>query len=59
MAVLAMAQHALGQTVRARDSLDRLRQTVKQPDRAGDEEANALFLEAEGSIRREAARPSP
>jgi hypothetical protein len=51
LAFLAMAQHGMGQTDRARDTLDRLRRSLEQPDRANDEEAKALFREAGLSIR--------
>ena len=47
LAFLALAQHRLGQTDKARDTLRRLREVMKDPRRAGDQEEKAFLHEAE------------
>jgi tetratricopeptide (TPR) repeat protein len=47
LAFLALAYHRLGQAEQARASLNTLRELMKKPDRAGDEQAQAFLREAE------------
>ena len=47
LAFLALAQHRLGQSEKARDTLGRLREVMKDPQRAGNQEAQAFLREAE------------
>jgi hypothetical protein len=47
LAFLALAQHRLGQSEKARDTLARLRQVMKDPHHAGNREAHAFLREAE------------
>ena len=47
LAFLALAHHRLGQTDQARTALSRLRESMKQPERAGDEQGQAFLREAE------------
>ena len=47
LAFLALAQNRLGQSEKARDTLGRLRELMKNPERAGDQEAQAFLREAE------------
>ena len=47
LAFLALAQHRLGQSEKARDTLARLREVMKDPQRAGNPEAQAFLREAE------------
>jgi hypothetical protein len=44
---MAMASHRLGDKEQARRALERLRQTMKQPPWANDEEARGFLREAE------------
>jgi tetratricopeptide (TPR) repeat protein len=55
LAFLALTQHQLGQSDRARASLSRLRETLRQPRWAQDEAAQAFLREAVDRIE---ARPS-
>ena len=47
LAFLALAQHRLGQSEKARDTLGRLREVMKNPASAGDPESQAFLREAE------------
>ena len=47
LAFLALVQSRLGQTEKARSTLGRLRELMKSPERAKDQEAQALLREAE------------
>jgi hypothetical protein len=47
LAFLALSQHCLGQSERARDTLVRLRETMKKPQWAQNPEAQAFLREAE------------
>jgi hypothetical protein len=47
LAFLAMAQHCLGQTEKARAALSRLREAMKKPQWAKDQKAHAFLREAE------------
>ncbi len=47
LAFLALAQHRLGQTEKARDTLRRLRETMKKPERAKNQESQGFLREAE------------
>ena len=44
---MALAQHRLGQSEKARDTLGRLREVMRDPQRAGNQEAQAFLREAE------------
>ena len=50
LAFLAMAQRRLGRPQEARASLDRLRESLKDPRRAQDTEAQAFLREAESVV---------
>jgi WD40 repeat protein len=50
LAFLAMASHRLGRKVEAQDALRRLREAVRQPDFARDEEAAGFLREAEALL---------
>ena len=50
LAVTAMASHQLGDSARARSSVDELRALVQTPKMAHNQEAQFLFREAEGTI---------
>jgi tetratricopeptide (TPR) repeat protein len=47
LAFLALAQHRLGQTEKARSTLGQLREVMKNPRLAGDQEAQAFLREAQ------------
>ena len=47
LAFLALAQHRLGQSDKARVTLARLREVMKDPQLAGNSDARAFLLEAE------------
>jgi tetratricopeptide (TPR) repeat protein len=47
LAFLALAYYRLGQIERARDTLQRLREAMKKPERAGDGQAQEFWREAE------------
>ena len=47
LAFLALAQHRLGQSDKARVTLARLREVMKDPQRAGDQKAQGFLHEAE------------
>jgi hypothetical protein len=47
MAFLALAQHRLGQIEKARSTLGRLRELMKNPRLAADQEAQAFLREAQ------------
>jgi hypothetical protein len=55
LAFLAMTQHQLGEPQQAQATLARLREGMKQPDRANDVEARAFLREAEALLRGPAA----
>jgi hypothetical protein len=42
-----LAQHRLGQNAKARDTLGRLREVIKDPHWTGNQEAQAFLREAE------------
>ncbi len=50
LAVTAMASQKLGDSPRAREALDQLRELVQSDQRANDQEAQVLFREAEGVV---------
>jgi hypothetical protein len=47
LAFLALAQHRLGQPEKARDTLRRLREVMKDPQQSGNPESQAFLREAE------------
>jgi hypothetical protein len=51
LAFLALAQSRLGQSEKARSTLARLREVMKSPERAEDQEGQAFLREAETIIR--------
>jgi len=57
LAFLALAQHRLGQPDQARAALGRLRELMKKPEQALDEEARAVLREAE-AIEQDLAFPA-
>jgi WD40 repeat protein/serine/threonine protein kinase len=58
-AFLAMAQHHAGQHQDARTTLERLRQTMKKPEWAGNAEAQRFVREAETLLHGAAPEPRP
>jgi hypothetical protein len=59
VAFLAMTQHRLGQKDEARTTLARLREIMKAPTWAANEEAKAFLREATQLIEGSAAQPKP
>jgi tetratricopeptide (TPR) repeat protein len=57
IAFLAMAQHQLGQKDQAQASLNRLREIMKQPQWAKNEEAQGFLREAEALLREQPIKP--
>jgi hypothetical protein len=52
-----MAQHRVGQNADAQTTLERLRQTMKQPEWAANAEAQGFLREAEALLRGVARDP--
>jgi tetratricopeptide (TPR) repeat protein len=50
LAFIALAQHGLGHGEKARATLARLREAIRKPDRAADEELRGFLREAEGVV---------
>jgi hypothetical protein len=59
LAFLALAQHRLGQEADARAACARLREAMRRPEWAGDDEARAFLGEAESVLPRPAGAPNP
>jgi tetratricopeptide (TPR) repeat protein len=57
LAFLALAQHQLGQKEKAQASLERLRQILKQPQWAKNEEAQGFLREAEELLKEQPVKP--